>query len=249
MHTQAYTLRSTPHTHAAQVAPGEEPSRRRPWARPPGGLWASSQSWPGRGTPRPPPPPAPPTWRPAAAPSSPGSGQSPCAARPSSSAGEPGPQRAGPAFTCPALPTWAGLHHPPRPALLVLRPSAGPPRVPPETATLSARACMGAAPAPRPQHLALILRGGGEEPRAVLLADVDDLEGEDVVGRRLLSRPHHPESSTSGHRLLPAHRDRLRTDQPLDRPWPPGTRSSSSRPHAGGLGACSRGKHVGKGGW
>lgn len=83
---------------------------------------------------------------------------------------------------------------------------------------------MGAAPAPRPPHLALILRGGGEEPRAVLLADVDDLEGEDVVGRRLLSRPHHPESSTSGHRLLPAHRDRMRTDRPLDRPWPPAPR-------------------------
>lgn len=51
-------------------------------------------------------------------------------------------------------------------------------------------------PPPRRQaHLALILRGGREEPCAVLLADVDNLEGEDVVGRCLFSRPHHPEGT------------------------------------------------------
>lgn len=44
-------------------------------------------------------------------------------------------------------------------------------------------------------HLALVLRRGREEPRAVLLADVDNLEGEDVVGRGLLGGPHHPEGT------------------------------------------------------
>lgn len=75
-----------------------------------------------------------------------------------------------------------------------------------------------------PRHLALVLRGGREEPRAVLLADVDDLEGEDIVGRCLLSRPHHPEGNASGHHLLPAHRDHLNADPPLDRPWHPAPR-------------------------
>lgn len=54
----------------------------------------------------------------------------------------------------------------------------------------------GRGPGPgRLAHLALVLRRGREEPRAVLLADVDNLEGEDVVGRGLLGGPHHPEGT------------------------------------------------------
>lgn len=47
-------------------------------------------------------------------------------------------------------------------------------------------------------HLALILRGGREEPRPVLLADVDDLEREDIAGCGLLGRPHHSEGVGRG---------------------------------------------------
>ena len=77
---------------------------------------------------------------------------------------------------------------------------------------------------PAPHHLALILRGGREEPRAVLLADVGDLEGEDVAGCRLLSCPHHPEGSASGHHAAHARRDGPSTAPPLDRTWHPAPR-------------------------
>lgn len=44
-------------------------------------------------------------------------------------------------------------------------------------------------------HLALILRGRREEPCSVLLADVNDLEREDIVGCGLLSCSHHSEGT------------------------------------------------------
>lgn len=74
-------------------------------------------------------------------------------------------------------------------------PAAQAPATPLRARTGDLRAA-GRGPGPsRLAHLALVLRRSREEPRAVLLADVDNLEGEDVVGRGLLGGPHHPEGT------------------------------------------------------
>lgn len=55
-------------------------------------------------------------------------------------------------------------------------------------------------------HHPLVLTGCGEKPRSVFLAEVHDLKGEHVAGRRLLRRPHHPKGERVTRHVTPAFR-------------------------------------------
>ena len=98
-----------------------------------------------------------------------------------------------------------------------------------------------------PRYLALILRGGREEPRAMLLADVDDLEGEDIVGRCLLGRPHHPEGTDPRVTTSPSPRGPPCPWTGLGTQQRPRRDTGKSGWLGGGLEAADRGKHWGRG--